>query len=193
MECDSGWAYLIWYCGTYLGSANDGIVIVISYYPEPNWPTLPSTPPCGDARDVIIGEYKSRPIIGFVPDCSDITSSGGSANFSWSAVNGGFQTGSQHQPWGIFSATSGLEATRAAYDRGGIRISSGYRCPHGNAASGGVTTSRHMRGTAADMYSLAHAWTEEEFGKLRVAAASTGTSELLSWGTYTDRHLHAAW
>jgi len=193
MECNSNQAYLIWYCGTYLGPGNSSIIILVSYYPEPNWPIYTPPPPCGDERDVIIGEYKARPIIGFVPACSDITNTGGSANFSWAEVNGGFQTGSQHSPWGIFSATAGLEATRTAYARGAIRIASGYRCPVGNSASGGVTKSRHMRGNAADMYSYAYPWTEDEFNRLRTAAASTGTTELLSWDTYSDHHLHAAW
>jgi len=50
-----------------------------------------------------------------------------------------------------------------------------------------------MHGNAADMYSYAHPWTEDEFDLLRTAAASTGTTELLSWDSYLDRHLHAAW
>jgi len=69
MECNSSEAYLIWYCGTYLGPGNSGIVILISYYPEPNWPIYTPPPPCGDERDAIISEYTARPVIGFVPGC----------------------------------------------------------------------------------------------------------------------------
>lgn len=87
----------------------------------------------------------------------------------------------------------GLEATRANYNRGGIRLSSGYRCPHGNWNVSGAAQSLHMHGRAADMKSSDHAWTEEEFDRLRAAAAATGPIELLHWTSYADRHLHAAW
>jgi hypothetical protein len=50
-----------------------------------------------------------------------------------------------------------------------------------------------MQGRAADMYSNDHPWTEQEFNLLGEAAALTGTSELLFWDSYSDRHLHAAW
>jgi hypothetical protein len=58
---------------------------------------------------------------------------------------------------------------------------------------GGVTNGMHVHGRAADMYSAAYTWTEDEFNLPRAAAATTGTAELLSWTTYTDHHLHAAW
>jgi hypothetical protein len=35
---------------------------------------------------------------------------------------------------------------------GPIRINSGYRCPELNEAVGGVQSSQHMRGEAADIY-----------------------------------------
>ena len=120
----------------------------------------------------------------------------GSANFSWAELNGGFQQGNPHGPWGIVrsSLTTGLEATRTNYNRGGIRLTSAFRCPHGNAAAGGVFNSYHVHGRAADMYSIQHPWTEDEFNLLRQAAFNTGnTIELLNWNTYADRHLHAAW
>jgi hypothetical protein len=130
------------------------------------------------------------------PTCSDFTSSGGSTNFSWSALNGGFAEGNPHIPWGMVKAslTTGLQATRANYSRGGIRLSSGYRCPQGNAASGGVSNSYHTHGRAADMYSASNTWTEQEFALLRNAALNTNNAiELLNWTTYADHHLHAAW
>jgi pimeloyl-ACP methyl ester carboxylesterase len=130
------------------------------------------------------------------PTCSDFKSSGGSTNFSWSELNGGFAEGNPHEPWGMVrtALTTGLQATRANYNRGRIRLSSGYRCPHGNALADGVNNSYHTHGRAADMYSLDHAWTEQEFALLRNAALNTGNAvELLNWTSYTDHHLHAAW
>ncbi|MBA4158258.1 MAG: hypothetical protein H0X65_12380, partial [Gemmatimonadetes bacterium] len=120
---------------------------------------------------------------------------GGSAHFSWSELNGGFRTGNPHAPWGHIKSrlTQGLEATRSHYNRGAIRISSGYRCPHGNSHVRGASNSFHVHGRAADMYSLDHPWTEEEFNRLRDAAWATGPVELLHWHSYADRHLHAAW
>jgi hypothetical protein len=89
--------------------------------------------------------------------------------------------------------TSGLEATRTNYNRGGTQLTSGYRCPHGNAAVGGAAQSYHMHGRAADMYSASHTWTEAEFNLLKAAADQTGPVESFSWTTYTDHHYHAAW
>lgn len=149
---------------------------------------------CGDARGDIIAEYHTHNV-NLTPACNDLASSGGSANFSWSELNGGFSTGNPHNPWGLVntSLTNGLEATRTNYNRGGITLTSGYRCPHGNAAVGGVANSLHVHGRAADMYSSAHPWTETEFNLLRDAAQLTGPTESLFWNSYADRHYHAAW
>ena len=148
---------------------------------------------CNDDRDNIIGEYIARPVIGWVPQCNSFSNSGGSTHFSWSEFNGGFSNGNPHNPWGIFGAASSLEDTRTAYNRGGISLSSGYRCPKGNDSVGGVPTSRHMFGWAADMYSADHTWTEQEFNLLSDAASSTSPTELLTWNYYSNHHLHAAW
>lgn len=87
----------------------------------------------------------------------------------------------------------GLEATRANYGAP-IYLSSGYRCPHGNAQVHGVPNSLHRRGRAADMFrNASHTWTEQEFDQLRRAALTTGWVELLDWNTYADHHLHVAW
>jgi hypothetical protein len=162
---------------------------------------------CGDARSALDQEYVDTYsggsmyfVLGMLPHCTwvdgDFNSSGGSTNFSWSEVNGGFSQGNPNYPWGIVrtSLYIGLEQTRTNYNRGGISLSSGYRTPSGNANVGGVFGSYHVRGRAADMYSSSNAWTEDEFNLMRQAAADTGnTVELLSWNTYTDHHLHAAW
>lgn len=119
---------------------------------------------CGDERDTMISEYIDYDV-GWVPTCSDFSSSGGTAHFSWSELNGGFSTGNPHNPWGIVrqALKDNLETTRTNYNRGGITLSSAYRCPHGNNNVGGVQHSNHMKGVAADMYSASYQWTEEEF------------------------------
>lgn len=149
---------------------------------------------CGDDRGVIIGEYHEYGV-NYVPSCGDFASSGGSTHFSWSELNGGFSNGNPHSPYGIVSGalTSGLESTRSNYDRGGINLSSGYRCPHGNSAVAGKAQSLHMQGRAADMKSSDHPWTEDEFNLLREAAELTSPEESLYWDTYSDHHYHAAW
>jgi len=170
-------------------------------------PSTPPSPPgpeegetdedmCGDERDDIIEEYVRDILIpaSATPECADFRSNGGTVHFTWSELNDGWSGGSGHPPWGMVrgSLTSGLEATRSAYNRGGIKLTSGYRCPHGNDDIGGAKNSPHVHGAAADMYSADHPWTEEEFDLLRVAAESTGASTL-PWERYTDRHLHAEW
>lgn len=151
---------------------------------------------CGanDERGEMIAEYHEHGV-NYTPDCADFATSGGTANFSWSKLNGGFSNGNPHSPYGIVTGglTSGLEATRTNYNRGGIRLTSGYRCPHGNAAVNGAAQSYHMQGRAADMYSASYAWTEAEFNLLKAAADQTGPAESFSWTTYTDRHYHASW
>jgi hypothetical protein len=151
-------------------------------------------PQCDDERTNMIEEYRAGQVA-WTPACSDFANSGGSAHFSWNELNGGFSNGNPHSPWGIVKAalTTGLENTRTNYNRGGILLSSGYRCPHGNANVGGVQQSLHMHGRAADMFSADHAWTEAEFALLKQAADLTNPSESFSWSTYTDHHYHAAW
>jgi hypothetical protein len=145
----------------------------------------------------MIAEYETFEV-DLRPTCGDFANTGGTTHFSWSELNGGWAQGNPHQPWGMvrLALTNGLEATRTNYNRGGIRLTSGYRCPHGNDAVGGEPLSRHMHGQAADMYSADHPWTEQEFNLLRRAAARTRPRpfELLFWESYPeDRHLHAAW
>lgn len=152
---------------------------------------------CGDERDTLAAEYEKFPSAGITPACTQFDGSGGSQHFTWSELNGGFSNGNPHSPFGMYDACalSGLEMTRSNYNRGGIRLSSGYRCPHGNNGIPGASpTSLHMRGLAADMYSYDHPWTEDEFNRLRQAAVDTGfTAEAFTWSTYSDRHLHVAW
>jgi hypothetical protein len=151
---------------------------------------------CGDERDIILQEYIDYHV-NLRPTCTDFASSGGTAHFTWRELNGGFQAGNPHHPWGLVSQglTDALEATRTNYNRGGIRLTSGYRCPHGNARVSGAPRSFHMHGRAADMYSANHPWTEEEFLLLKQAAERTTPRpiESFDWNTYPDHHYHAAW
>jgi len=145
----------------------------------------------------MIGEYETFQV-NLHPTCPDFTNTGGTAHFSWSALNGNWAQGNPHNPWGMVRAalTTGLEATRTNYNRGEIRLSSGYRCPHGNDSVGGATNSFHMHGRAGDMYSVDHPWTEDEFNLLKAAADETSPApiESFNWDTYpNDRHYHAAW
>jgi len=129
------------------------------------------------------------------PGRSSFSASGGTANFSWSELNGGFTDGNPHPPWGMVTQTliDKLEATRTNYNRGGIRLSSGYRCPHGNRIVGGKPESHHIYGRAADMFSASYTWTEDEFNRLKAAADLTNPLESFFWNTYDDHHYHAAW
>ncbi len=163
---------------------------------------------CGDARSALNQEYVNTYSggsvyfsLGILPHCTwvdgDFNSSGGSTNFSWSELNGGFSHGNPNYPWGIArqSLVVGLEQTRTLYDRGGITLSGGYRTPSGNAYYGGVFGSYHVQGRAADMYSANHTWTETEFTLLKDASLSTSPMpvQTLYWDSYTDHHFHAAW
>ena len=155
--------------------------------------------------DTMVQEYKTTNYQrSLTPTCTDFTSLAPSThvttNFTWSELNGGLQDGNPHYAWGMVNAklTTGLEATRTIYNRGGISLSSGYRCPHGNASPSvaGSKTSYHMDGRAADMYSSSKTWTQQEFALMRNAASNTSPSpvELLDWDTYPkNHHLHAAW
>ncbi len=153
--------------------------------------------PGEETKSTMLEEYHTNNVT-VKPACEDFATSGGSTNFSFSELNGGFSDGNPHTGVGIIKSalTTGLEATRTSYNRGGITLSSGYRCPHGNLAVDGVAQSIHMQGKAADMYSTDHGgtgWTETEFNLLRTAAATTSPTENLNWSSYTDRHLHVAW
>ncbi len=164
--------------------------------------TTPPPPPenaCGDERDTIFAEYEEHGVTWRPSSCWDFTSSGGSGNFSWNELNGGFTNGNPHRAWGLVSGNlvSGLESTRRNYGHQPIGVTSGYRCPHGNASiPGAARQSNHMKGIAADMYSADQTWTEAEFDKLKRAARDAGGSPMTNNGTeitchtYADHHLH---
>lgn len=150
---------------------------------------------CGDERDELAAEYTRLGWTGW--PCEKFQKSVVSAHFSWSELNDGWSGGneSSHRPWGYVDQRLifGLEQTRGYYGRGGIRISSGYRCPNGNRSLPSASaTSLHMKGLAADMFSASHTWTEAEFNRLRNAARQAG-GRTLHWNSYRDHHLHVAW
>lgn len=159
---------------------------------------------CDDTVRAIIEEYQTLQVN--VPDgggpmrpiCADFAADGGSTNFLWPALNDNWRQGNPHRPWSMIrqALLDGLEATRTIYNRGEIRLSSGYRCPHGNASiPNAVPNSWHVHGQAADMFSRDHPWTEAEFTALRNAALNTvpPPEETSVWTEYPDHHLHAAW
>ena len=148
-------------------------------------------PQCGDDRTNIIEEYRAGQVA-WTPSCGDFGTSGGSAHFSWSELNR--YPGSGHPPFGIVKQVlwSGLESTRSNYNRGGLVIDSGYRCPHGNAAVGGAWQSRHMWGDAADMHSADHLWNRAEWDLMQSAARNAGASYIEPY-EQDPTHLHADW
>jgi hypothetical protein len=153
---------------------------------------------CHDTVRTIIAEYVTYRV-NLQPTCADFATGGGSAHFQWWELNDDWSNGNPHRPWSMIrqALLDGLEETRTNHDRGGIRLSSGYRCPHGNASiPGSAPNSYHMHGRAADMFSADYPWTKQEFLKLRRAAQNTNPEpiELLDWDhDPISHHLHAAW
>jgi hypothetical protein len=155
---------------------------------------------CHDTVRTLRAEY---PVYGATPQpaCAAFATGGGSTHFAWWELNGSWSTGNPHRTWGLIGQglLRGLEDTRANYARGGILLTSGYRCPHGNAGlAGAARNSLHVHGRAADMYSADYGgrnWTSTEFDRLRLAASETVPApvQLFQWSTYADHHLHAAW
>lgn len=193
------------YAAVFSPAAN-GSGMAISFRPND-----PNDPCASQVVATMIQEYKD-PKYGnkLSPKCSDFASGGGSANFTWDELNGGFTDGNPHDRWGMVKpdVTVGLEAIRARWHilypnlpgyQQGILVTSGYRCPHGNASSTvkGVPNSSHTHGTAADIYSVLFGRnsTLDQCILLRNAAlgANPQPVSMLSCSTYSDRHLHVAW
>jgi len=79
----------------------------------------------------------------------------------------------------------------------GIRVNSGYRCPELNKAVGGVDTSAHMLGYAADLYPvndkfddfktfIVNYLQDKEFDQCILE--TSGNSEWIHLGLYNNRH-----
>jgi uncharacterized protein YcbK (DUF882 family) len=84
----------------------------------------------------------------------------------------------------------GLDTIYANYPNfSGIFLTSGYRCPHGNASiSGAVANSFHVHGRAGDL--LRPGWSQSEFTTVQNIALAAGAVETLPYSQYADRHLH---
>lgn len=189
-----------------------------------------------DAQNTIYGEYdSSQPHGGHgkspqesPADCETIehhTSRHSMAtNFTWGELNGGFQDGNPHRGngggWGWIQSKlpTGLQALRddwAADSLGGVYdaplpVSSGYRCPHGNASiPGASTTSWHMSGVAADISVNSIARRHPDWATLDAAQRDakrkevwtkldaltndgTNKDRVTPWDHYADRHFHIA-
>ena len=145
------------------------------------------------------------------PSCSEIEYKGaGTANFSWEELNGYFQEGNPHTGYGWvqLELKSGIQGMRDAYG-GPLPLSSGYRCPHGNASIPSASpTSWHLEGRAVDisvksMADVQNNWTQMTAAErqrvtviwleLDELARMEGATDLQGFGEYPDRHYHAAW
>lgn len=147
--------------------------------------------PCGNPIICdIIGEYSPAMGLSNKPSCSDFRTAGGTADFSWSEFNGHWRGGNEpiHSPYGMMDqgVMAGIQQIRDLYGSA-IVLSSGYRCPYGNRAEGGVIDSQHMWGTAVDIS------TNQDsvyYATLAAYAVSIGLYPL-PWESYpNDRHLH---
>ena len=95
--------------------------------------------------------------------------------------------GGKHSPYGIMDqgVMDRVQELRILHG-GPITLTSGYRCPKGNRAVGGVMQSRHMQGTAVDIHTGCN---KTYYDNLARYARTKGFSPT-SWGTYSDCHLH---
>ncbi len=195
-HCPSGFPYP---CGSiiqwqYLGQTSTSVIV------DPP----PPPDPCDELEVAhMVFEYFAYQV-NFTAICSDFANFGGTAHFSWAELNGRGPGSTspygnlhwENGQWGMVqqSLTTNLETTRVHYGKP-VVITGGYRCPHGNYAVGGSSTSWHMHGRAVDMRSEAQLWTMAECEDLRqIIVDETTTVELLFCYSYGDPgHLHAAW
>ena len=71
----------------------------------------------------------------------------------------------------------------------GFQMTSGYRCPHGNASiPRAASDSKHMHGRAADL--LRPGWSEKEFEDLKQLAEEFGAVFTSEFTDYPNNHLH---
>ncbi|MCY4278114.1 MAG: D-Ala-D-Ala carboxypeptidase family metallohydrolase [Gammaproteobacteria bacterium] len=143
--------------------------------------------------DKLVREYDDTSLYtrkDFKPVCESFKSGGGSKHFTWSELNGHFTDGNPHRPWGIVTdiLRRGVDHIASTYAQfKGIRMTSGYRCPHGNAQVGGKIDSSHMIGRAADLNR--RGWTKDEYEEVKRIAQRAG-GFALPYGSYSDGHMH---
>lgn len=147
--------------------------------------------------------------------CDKFQNSGGTANFNWSELNGHWAGGneSKHAPWGYVDEglATGLQKARDAYGEA-ILVTSGYRCPNGNASIPGADRdSDHMKGRAVDIYRYypdvtpenpsgqPGRWSVKECQELEQIMRGNGGRPVPclddegKWSYPEDRHLHISW
>ena len=95
--------------------------------------------------------------------------------------------GGKHSPYGIMDqgVMDRVQELRILHG-GPITLTSGYRCPKGNQAVGGVPQSRHMRGTAVDIHTGCDKAYHDDLARYADGMGFSPTE----WGTYPDCHLH---
>ena len=172
-----------------------------------NW----GTNPCDETQQAIAEEYVDYNVARSHPNCEHIEYKGARAvHFSWSELNGDWQEGNPHTDYGWVSQAlkDGLDDMRTRWG-GQLKLSSGYRCPHGNASlPKAVSTSWHLEGRAADISVkwLAGVWsnwsgmsTAEQvrvrkiWYRLDEIADDLDQIDPQPFEKYADRHYHVAW
>ena len=137
----------------------------------------------------LIAEYDEFRV-GYTPDCIQFMTGGSTRNFSWNEFMGNWGSGTEsgkHNPYGIMQANVMNQVQQLRnLDGRPIVLTSGYRCPKGNSAVGGVSNSYHMRGRAVDIRTSCD---RTYYDKLYDFAITLGLHPT-KWGTYTDCHLH---
>ena len=139
----------------------------------------------------MIDEYEDKGVI-WIPQCSDFRTSSIISDFSWRELNGYYAGGNEliHSPYGIMQSRLmyKVQLMRNIYRRP-ISLSSGYRCPDGNASAGSryIKTSRHMFGMALD---ISTGGSFLVFEQLRIIKDQVGGLEHESYASYSDGHLH---
>ncbi len=169
----------------------DDVAVRVSSQTQKNASDIDSVGACVAWRSFDFFLYCSVYSINTQPSCGSFANSGGSEHFSWSQLNGGFSTGNPHSPWGMVSQSvkTGLDYIVNNYNNfSGIYLTSGYRCPHGNANVGGSPTSSHMSGYAAHIQRPG--WTKEEYEMVAEVVKDAGGRSLPYSTDPADRHMH---
>ena len=194
-----------WYLVTYKISTGEIVSEKLVFCD--NW----GTNPCDETQQAIAEEYVDYNVARSHPNCEHIEYEGARAvHFSWSELNGHWQEGNPHEHYGWVSQAlkDGLDDMRTRWGDE-LKLSSGYRCPHGNASIPGASpTSWHIEGRAADisvkwlagvgsdwpdMSTAERVRVEKIWYQLHDIAQDTDATDLQPFGAYDDRHYHAAW
>lgn len=212
---------ICWYLITYVTTTGEIVSVKFLGCTSTGGGTL-----CDDEQRRIADEYrKASWVVGrAAPACDDIERNGsGTKHFSWAELNGWFQQGNPHTEYGWVQEglKTSIEDLRAKWGGSALRIakgysaglvlSSGYRCPHGNASVPDASVSSfHMEGRAVDIstrtiagvagipYSQMTATQqnelEEVYLELTRLGELSGNIDSQPWTKYKkDRHFHFAY